>query len=108
MPSRSATIAPLAREWIAPCHGAQPLNSALAMPVPRVSVRKRERKPISLRADADMLFGHVDHQLLDRLVYGAGDLARDDRRLGDHQLIAFAAHRLDNDRELELAAKAMS
>ena len=42
-------MAPFVRAGIAPCHGAQPLNSALIVPVPRVSVRKCERKPISPR-----------------------------------------------------------
>ena len=48
-PSRSETIAPFVRAGIAPCHGAQPLKSALIVPVPRVSVRKCERKPMSPR-----------------------------------------------------------
>ena len=42
-------MAPLLRAWIVPCHGAQPLKSAFMMPVPRVSVKKRERKPIKPR-----------------------------------------------------------
>ncbi len=49
MPSRSDTMAPLVRDGMAPCHGAQPSNSAFMVPVPRVSVRKCERKPISPR-----------------------------------------------------------
>ncbi len=74
------------------------------MPVPRVSVRKRERKPIrprdgtanssrtrpepawrhlrhlaaahgeQLRDDADVVLGHVDDQQLDRLVQRAVDV----------------------------------
>ena len=104
------------------------------MPVPRVSVRKRERKPIKsarrhgefqahsarpgvdhlrhlafahrqqLRDDADKVFGNIDDQQLHRFVERAVDLAGDDGGLGHLQLVAFAAHGLDDDRELEFAA----
>ena len=49
MPSRSDTIAPFVRAGIAPCHGAQPSKSVFMVAVPRVSVRKWERKPIRPR-----------------------------------------------------------
>ena len=38
------------------------------------------------------------------LVQLAVDFARDHRGFRYHQLVAFAAHRLDNDRELKLTA----
>ena len=57
-----------------------------------------------LRDDADVVLGHVDREALDRLVQLAVDLARDDLRLADRELEAFAPHRLDEHRELELAA----
>ena len=41
---------------------------------------------------------------LDRLVHDAVDLARDDARLADGHLEAFAPHLFDEDRERELAA----
>ena len=83
---------------MSPCHGAQPSKRWLRRPVPRVSVRNSERKPISPRAgmrysrrtrpvpwftiftiwplrradllghDADEILGTVDHQVLHRLV----------------------------------------
>ena len=104
------------------------------MPEPRVSVRNSVRKPIRPRVghevlephpagavvdhllhaalaqrqhlgdDAEEVLGHVDRQPLDRLVQLAVDLARDHLRLADRQLEALAAHRLDEHRELQLAA----
>src|ERR671917_584159 len=53
---------------------------------------------------ADELLGGVDHQLLDRLVHLAVDLAGDDLRPRDLELVPLAAHRLDQDREVQLAA----
>ena len=46
----------------------------------------------------------VDRQALHRLVQLAVDQPGDDLRLADGQLEAFAAHDLDEDRELQLAA----
>ena len=43
-------------------------------------------------------------EALDRLVQLAVDLARHDLRLADGQLEALAAHRLDEHRQLQLAA----
>ena len=57
-----------------------------------------------LRDDADVLLGHVDRHALDRLVDLAVDLAREHLRLADGELEALAAHHLDEDRELQLAA----
>ena len=104
------------------------------MPVPRVSVRNSVRKPISPRAGtrnsirtqpvpwlvicsirplraasswvigAEVLLGRVDRQPLDRLVQLAVDLAGDHLRLADGQLVALAAHLLDQDRQRQLAA----
>ena len=104
------------------------------MPVPRVSVRNSVRKPMrprrgheELHADpagavvghllhaalaggqdlgdrAEELLGRVDGEALDGLVDLAVDLARDDLRLADGQLVALAAHLLDEDGERELAA----
>ena len=51
-----------------------------------------------------VFFGHVDHELLDRFHYGAVDRLGDDIRPGDLELVAFAAHHLDEDRQLQLAA----
>ena len=62
------------------------------------------RSAKQLRDDADVLLGHVDRQPLDRLVQRAVDLARHDLRLADGQLEALAAHELDEDRQLQLAA----
>ena len=53
---------------------------------------------------AEVLLGRVDRDALDGLVQDAVDLARDDLRLADRQLEALAAHLLDEDGELELAA----
>ena len=102
--------------------------------MPRVSVRNSVRKPIraaggdevlhphpagavvdhlleaalaqrqQLRDDADVVLGDVDRQPLDRLVDLAVDLAREHLRLADGQLEALAAHDLDEDRQLQLAA----
>ena len=51
-----------------------------------------------------MLVGHVDDASLDRLVALAVDLADDHLGPADLQLVALAAHRLDEHGELELAA----
>ena len=102
--------------------------------MPRVSVRNSVRKPISPRAgtryssrtqpvewlticsmrplrsgqqlgdDADVLLGDVDRQPLDRLVERAVDLAGQHLRLAGGQLEALAAHQLEQDDELQLAA----
>jgi hypothetical protein len=54
--------------------------------------------------DADVVVGDVDRQVLERLVDDAVDLADDHLRLADGELEALASHRLDEDRELQLAA----
>ena len=104
------------------------------MPVPRVSVRKRERKPMSPRDGTEnsrrtrlepgwIIFvilplrtanscettpikssGNIDDQQLHGFVERAVDLAGDDGGLGHLQLVAFPPHGLDDDRELEFAA----
>ena len=104
------------------------------MPVPRVSVRNCERKPIRPRVgmrnssrtrplpwltifvivaapraelrddDALELLGDVDDELLDRLHRAAVDLPRDDLGPRHLQLVALAPHHLDQDRQLQLAA----
>ena len=51
---------------------------------------------------AEELLGGVDREALDRLVDLAVDLARDDLRLAHGQLVALAAHLLDEDGEREL------
>ncbi len=66
----------------------------------RAALAEREE----LRDDAEVLLGRVDRDALDGLVQDAVDLARDDLRLADGELEALAAHLLDQDRELELAA----
>src|SRR5207302_10349592 len=48
----------------------------------------------------------VDDALLDRLVTFAIDLARDNGRARDLELVALAAHGLDQDRQVQLAAAA--
>ena len=53
---------------------------------------------------ADVLLGNVHRQPLDRLVALAVDLALDHVRLAHGQLEALAAHHLDEDRQLQLAA----
>ena len=50
-----------------------------------------------LRHHADKIFGNVDHQEFHWLVDHAVDFTGDDGGLGDHHLIAFAAHGLDDD-----------
>ncbi len=102
--------------------------------MPRVSVRNSVRKPMSPRAGtmtsiriqplpwltsasvrplrsanscvehAEVLLGCVDRHALDGLVDLAVDLARHDLRLADGELEPLAAHLLDEDGELELAA----
>ena len=54
--------------------------------------------------DAEVVLGDVDREPLDRLVQLAVDLAGHDLRLADGELEALAAHRLDEHRELQLAA----
>ena len=53
--------------------------------------------------DADIVLGGFDHQVLDRLMHHAVDLARDDLRARHLELEALAAHRLDQDRQVQLA-----
>ena len=54
--------------------------------------------------DADVVLGDVDREALDRLVGLAVDLAGHDLRLAGGQLEALAAHHLQQDDELQLAA----
>ncbi len=54
--------------------------------------------------DADELLGAVDDELLHRLVELPVDRPGDHLGLADRQLVALAAHHLDQDRELQLAA----
>ena len=56
------------------------------------------------RDDADEFFGTIDDDLLDRFLQFAVHATRDDFRLGDLKFIIFAAHHLDQNRELQLAA----
>ena len=53
---------------------------------------------------AEVLLGRVDGEPLDRLVDLAVDLAGDHLRLADGELVALAAHLLDQDRQRQLAA----
>ena len=131
---RSATSEPVGRVRRSPAQGSQRSKTWCRRPVPRVSVRNSVRKPISPRAgtrnssrtqpvewlticsirplrrasslgdDADVVLGHVDRHPLDRLVDLAVDLAGDDLRLAGGQLEALAAHQLEQDDELQLAA----
>src|SRR6478735_8028093 len=55
-----------------------------------------------LRDGAEELLRGVDREALDGLVDLAVDLARDDLRVADGQLVALAAHLLDEDGEREL------
>src|SRR5207247_6958073 len=57
-----------------------------------------------LRDDADVVFRDVDREPLDGLAELAVDLACDDLRLADGQLVALAAHDLHEHGELQLAA----
>ena len=57
-----------------------------------------------LRHRADELLGDVHHEVLHRLERLAVFLVRDDLGLADLHLEALAPHRLDEDRELQLAA----
>src|ERR1019366_3040213 len=49
-------------------------------------------------------FGNVDDEMLDRLAALPVDLLEDDLRARERELEALAAHRLDSDREVQLAA----
>ena len=53
---------------------------------------------------ADVAVRHLDHQKLDRLVFLAVDLLVDDVRAGNLEFVILAAHLLDEDREVQLAA----
>ena len=57
-----------------------------------------------LEDDAHVGLGHVEHQQLERLLAHAVLVLREDLGVRDRQLEALAAHRLDEDRELQLAA----
>ena len=67
---------------------------------------------IALRLPSDSMtapgifFRHVDDDVLDRFPLLAVAFGDDDLRLADGELVAFAAHRLDEDREVQLAAAA--
>ena len=62
------------------------------------------RGPRRLDDHADEVLRDVDGEVLDRLHELAVDDAGDDLRPADHQLVAFAAHHLDEDGELQFAA----
>src|SRR3990172_8118882 len=50
-PARSATSTPATRSRMTPCQGSWPSNRWFMSPVPRVSVRNSERKPMSPREE---------------------------------------------------------
>ena len=50
------------------------------------------------------LLGHVDHEVFDRFHLHAVDFLRDDFRARDLQLVPFAPHHLDQNRQLQLAS----
>ncbi len=54
--------------------------------------------------DTDECLRHVDGQQLDRLHQPAVNALGDNLRLADRELVAFAAHHLDEDGQLQLAA----
>src|SRR5580700_7185914 len=60
--------------------------------------------PEALDDGADEGLGNVDGEMFDRFHELAVDFFRDDLGTADHELITFAAHHLDEDGELELAA----
>ena len=55
---------------------------------------------------ADVLFRHVDDHVLDRLAERVVDALEDHLGARDLELVALAAHRLDQDAEVQLAAAA--
>ena len=62
------------------------------------------RFPSSSATAPDVLLDRVDDQVLDRLVQSPVDLAGDDLGPRDGELVALAAQRLDQDRQVQLAA----
>ena len=82
-------------------------NSRRTRPVPwfTILVIAPAARAELLGDDADVLLGHVDDEVLHRLVVCAVLGLRDDPRACETcELEALAPHRLDQDRELELAA----
>ena len=59
-----------------------------------------------LHHGADVCLRHLDHEVLDRLAEHAVDGFGDDLRAADLELIALAAHGLDQDGQVQLAAAA--
>jgi hypothetical protein len=54
---------------------------------------------------AHVLFGHINHEILDWLEdLAVGGFAGDDVRLADRKLVAFAAHVFDEDAQVEQSA----
>ena len=84
------------RDQVLHPHPARPVVDHLLQP----PLAQREQ----LRDHADVVLGDVDAHALDRLVDLAVDLARDDLGLADRQLEALAAHQLDQNGQLQLAA----
>jgi hypothetical protein len=133
-PVRSATSEPELRERISPAHGSYPSLMWWAMPVPAgvgeelgPEADQAARRHDELHPDpagavvghllhpalpggeqlgdrAEVLLGGVDGEPLHRLVHLAVDLLGHHLRLADRQLVALAAHLLDQDREGQLAA----
>src|SRR5215472_16573447 len=58
----------------------------------------------ALGDDPDELVGHVDDHLFHGFAYRAVDGFRDDFGIAQLQFVTFAAHRFDEDGELQLAA----
>ena len=74
-------------------------------PEGRISTSSPRRDGELLDDGAGMLVVDVDDGFLDRLqLLAVGAVAEDDARLADGELEALAAHRLDQDAELQLAA----
>ena len=133
-PARSATSAPLARdgnravprlparEDVVHDAGALGVGHELRAEADQPARRNPELEPHAAAAvvhhlrhhalaladlrddDALMILRHVDDQLFDRLDHLAVDRLGDDVGTRDLQLEAFAAHHLDQNRQLQLAA----
>ena len=56
-----------------------------------------------LHHDSDEFLGNVDSEMLHRFHQLAVDALGDDLRLANHQFVAFAAHHLDQNGELQLS-----
>ena len=86
-----------------PCRGLETHDAAARVAGTHVHHRALAGSQ-SLGDRSNVFVGHIDHAFLHRFVSGRADLAGENLWPADFELIAFAPHRFDQNRELQFTA----